>query len=301
MRGNGTPSQKLGLGTVQFGMNYGVSNKRGQVSGVELNNIMSVAKSTGINLFDTAPGYGDSETAISSYIQDENSNVVTKTPHFKGSKITKSDCIQFRKSFEASLINLQVNNVHAILAHRGADLLKPGGKGLWNELEILKAENKVDSIGVSVYTPEELIELLDRYNIDIVQLPLNLLDQRFVRTGLLKVLRNLGIEVHVRSAFLQGLLLMEPKVIPKYFTGLVPHIESMRKEVESTGSSMLSIALNLGLNLQEVDTVLVGVDSSDQLKQIVQAANSPVPDSFDWDRWAIDELCWIDPNNWKVN
>lgn len=293
---------KLALGTAQFGMAYGVSNRIGQVAGRELDQIISLSKHSGIKLFDTAPAYGESEKSLSTYITDyKEIQIVTKTPHFQNKVINSRDLAEFRKTFQKSLTNLQVDSVYGLLVHRGADLLRPGANSIWAEMELLKAMGKVSFLGVSVYSPEELSQLLDSYPIDIVQLPLNILDQRFLQCGILNQLGKAGIGVHVRSAFLQGLLLAEPTQLPRYFEPLVPHLQSIRRAAAASGCSILSVALKFGLNLKDVETVLVGVDSVSQLDQILGAVDDSVPEDFDWERCAASELRWINPTLWCLD
>lgn len=292
---------KLGLGTAQFGMTYGVANKSGQVSGSELKDVMAVANRNGIKLFDTAPGYGQSEQALSEYhAHFDNVRLITKTPHFLSPELLVDDSKMLFESLDQSLQNLQVNTVHGLLVHRGADLLKPGADRLWAVMEDLKAAQKVRLLGVSVYSPTELLRLLDEFPIDIVQLPLNLLDQRFVQCGLLRQLSEASIEVHVRSVFLQGVLVTEPGKLPHYFKELIAHLSSLRREADDIGCSMLSMALNYALRMDAVDTVLVGVDSACQLKQILDSVKAPISDDFDWKRWSVDDLRWLDPNQWSL-
>lgn len=294
-------SRKLGLGTVQFGADYGAVNKSGQVSSKQLKKILAIANRAGIKLFDTASGYDQSEAVLGRFLHSyDDARVVTKSPHFHSSNTTKSDVEFLRSTFERSLQRLEIDSAYGLLVHRGINLLRPASERLWDELESLKAQNKVQNIGVSVYTPEELDRVLDIFSIDLVQLPMNLLDQRFNKSGHLRQLNDAGIEVHVRSALLQGILVTEPSQLPDYFARLRPHLNAMRQQAAELGISMLAMALRYVLCFDEVGIVLVGVDSAAQLVENLQAVEHPIPTKWNPERWAIDDLCWIDPSVWQL-
>jgi len=294
-------STKLGLGTVQFGMAYGVANKSGRVSGNQLERIMALARRREIRVFDTAPGYEQSETVLGQVLIDyDGAQVVTKTPHFHSSKISELDVELLRTTFDQSLMRLRVDSVYGLLFHRGADLLKPNSNLLWAEVENLKARNKVMRVGVSVYSPEELSSLLSNFAIDLVQLPMNILDQRFEKSGQLEQLCDAGIDVHVRSTFLQGVLVTDPLQLPEYFDALRPRLQSLAKQAAEWDVSMLAMALNYVLRVDQVGTVLVGVDSELQLLEILNAVEASIATDVDWERWAADESRWVNPSEWKL-
>lgn len=293
--------RKIGLGTAQFGMAYGVTNRSGQVNRHELDEIMAMAARYGIDVFDTAPAYDQSEKVLGHYTSTrEGLRIVTKTPHFKAPETTDSDVELLQSTFAQSLKSLQVDSVHALLLHGGANLLRPNSSIIWAALEALKSEMKVGRIGVSVYTPDELKGILDLFPVDIVQVPANILDQRFSKSGLLKQLREAGVEIHVRSAFLQGVLLSEPHTLGEFFDPLKPHLLSLRQTATDAGMSMLQMALNYVLHMDETGTALVGVDSAAQFQEILDSVDDDFQVDTDWQRWAVNDTCWINPGEWKL-
>ena len=293
--------QKLGLGTVQFGTDYGVTNRNGRVRARQLEDIMTLARRHGISIFDTAPAYGKSEAALGRYLNDyEGARIITKTPQQMSGGTGAANASFLHNTFEQSLVKLRVDSVYGLLVHHGADLMGPNSGRLWAELESLKARHKVRRIGVSVYAPDELNRILERFPVEIVQLPINLLDQRFQRCGLLEQLGKAGIEVHARSVFLQGVLLAQPPQLPDYFRPLRSHLTALHREADKSGCSMLTIALGHTLRLNDVGTVLVGIDNASQLEQIVKAAHPPMPTDLDWDDWAVNQECWVNPSRWVL-
>ena len=215
---------KLGLGTVQFGCNYGISNQKGQVSPLEVEKILNFAYEQGIDTMDTANMYGNSEEVLGRFNLD-NFKVVTKTTKVNLALDENENLNRFKDAFYASQKKLGYIKLHGLMFHESMDLLGKCGSKLWDLLCDFKEKEYVEKIGVSVYYPETLMEIIDKFNIDIVQLPLNMLDQRFIY--LLKELKQKGIEIHTRSTFLQGLLLMKDFDINPYFDEIKPLLKQI--------------------------------------------------------------------------
>ena len=287
----------LGLGTVQFGLPYGISNKSGQVSAGEAKKILQLAAISGLQVLDTAAGYGDSETVLGSCLDSQhNFSIVTKTLSLKTERVRPEDLAKAEAAFRTSLRNLGQSSVYGLLVHHAVDLLNPGGEQLYALLRRWKSEGLVRKIGVSVYDKEEVLRLFDRYAFDMAQLPLNVFDQRFVRDGTLRQLSASGVEVHVRSAFLQGLLLMPSSELPPHFETLGQHHMAYLAELEKAGISALTGALGCFHDRPEVSTVLVGVESSAQLQECLHAVRHRP--TIDFTRFAVDDLRMLDPRVW---
>jgi aryl-alcohol dehydrogenase-like predicted oxidoreductase len=205
---------KLSLGTAQFGLDYGVSNTRGQISLAEAHAILELAKLRGIEILDTAPAYGTSEQVLGELKAAAQFKLISKTPQFRRDEILAEDAAQVRQSIETSLEKLGAEHLHGVLVHWPGDLLARGGDLLWGALSGARSEGLVHSIGVSVYDPAELLTLMDRYPIDVMQAPMNVLDQRMTVSGALATAKAKGVSNHIRSAFLQGLLLMDQSAVP---------------------------------------------------------------------------------------
>ena len=287
----------LGLGTVQFGLPYGISNRSGQVPADEAKRILQIAESSGLKVVDTAAGYGDSEAVLGScFVSQHNFSIVTKTLPLKTDRVRPEDVVKVKAAFHNSLRNLGQASVYGLLVHHAVDLLIPGGEQLYALLQRWKSEGMVKKIGVSVYDKEEVLRLFDRYEFDMVQLPLNVFDQRFLRDGTLRQLYASGVEVHVRSAFLQGLLLMPSSALPPHFEGLRKHYMAYLAELENAGMSALTGALGYFHDRPEVSTVLVGVESSAQLQECLNAVRHRP--TIDFTQFAVDDPRMLDPRLW---
>ncbi len=286
---------RLGLGTAQLGMDYGLTNRAGRTSQEEAARILETAVQAGMAIIDTAAAYGSSEQALGKALAAKHPfRIVTKTlPGVAGGQAAAA-----REGFRRSLQRLGQRRVDALLVHRPADLLAPGGDELYRYLLQQRQRGAARSIGISAYSLQEVEEVLERYPIDLVQLPLSLFDQRPISNGLLQSLKSRSIEVHVRSVFLQGLLLADPQELPSHFDSLRPQLRSLGRACRRGGLSPLQASLGFVLDRAEVDCAIVGVCSRDQLLEIIQALRSPVPRLPDPQEWALHDEAILNPSKW---
>lgn len=292
---------KLGLGTVQFGLDYGITNRQGQTPLPEAARIMDLADQEGIEIIDTAALYGESEEVLGKCLKAwHNFKIVTKTPKFAGKPITHNDARLLEDTFAQSLAKMGLPSLYGLLIHHSEDLLAPNGEILMESLLKIKQQGLVKKIGASVYTGQQIDTLLDKYNtIDIIQLPVNVFDQRLLQSGHLSKLKLANIEIHARSVFLQGLLLIPPSELPDYFAPIKSHIVHYHKTLQSYGLSPLQGALGFVLNLEQVDVVLCGVNNSRQLQDICGVAKKKLMiDNFK--QFAVQDECMLNPSLWKV-
>lgn len=264
---------KIALGTVQFGLEYGVANAQGRVSRETAQEILAVARDLGVDILDTAAAYGNSEQVLGrAGIGDF--KVVSKVP--PGEVYTQAPGQWIANCIHQSLENLECNSLYGLLLHRPLELLEPNGEKLYAALLSAKQQGLVEKIGVSVYGPEDL-EKLNHFHFDLVQAPMNILDRRLKNSGWLERLSLRGTEVHIRSAFLQGLLLMPDKRRPEYFAPwgtLLAEYDTWRK---TKGLTPVQACLGYLSSHPEIDRIVVGVDAPAQLKEIVAAVGTSLP------------------------
>jgi len=290
---------KIGLGTVQFGLDYGISNQGGRTSEAEVAKILALAGTLGITVIDTASLYGESEKALGCALPKRHPfKVVTKTIRFDKNKVTADDALLLERAFRESLSKLRCNSVYGLLFHNANDLLADGGGLLYDTLLSLKVSGAVEKIGVSVYTAQQLDEVIARYRIDLVQLPLNVLDQRLFLSGHLAALKRAGIEVHVRSSFLQGLLLMDPERLTPHFYSVRQHLFEYNDFLRAKGLTRLQGALGFVCGLGEVDSVVCGVNDHLQLEEICCNCR-PLPSSM-FSRFGLTDPAILDPSKWVL-
>jgi len=294
---------KIGLGTAQFGLDYGVSNKKGITPLEEVKEILTLAWNSGINLLDTAQAYGISEDVIGQSISEEMSfKIVTKIPPLRKSLIEEPVAELIKDTFMQSLKRLKQKSIYGLLVHHVDDLFSPGGYHIWQAMEELKDAGLVDKIGVSVYSPKEIEKVLSSYSPDIIQVPLNVFDQRILKNDYLKHLKIQGIEIHCRSVFLQGLLLMKLEEIPSYFEPFKPLLEHYHRSLQKKGISLLQAALGFVYGISDKDYIIVGINNKNHLKEIIESFNTfDVLNQIDFSEFSLDDERLVNPSHWRIS
>lgn len=290
---------KLALGTVQFGLDYGVTNHAGRTDAQEAARILAHARQAGIGLLDTASLYGCSEQVLGECgVAGRGWRVVTKTLQFKGEGAGAAQVEAFGAALEASFAKLRTAQVYGVLVHHAPDLLAEGGDLLYARLQQLKQEGRIAKIGFSAYDGATIEQVLARYPVDLVQLPMNVLDQRLPASGALELLQRHGVEVHVRSAFLQGLLVGDLAALPPHLAPLAPRLARFSAVAEGAGMSRAGLALAYLRQMPQVGQIVLGVNSEAQLQQCVRAYHEPQPQGVDFTELRCDDGALIDPSRW---
>jgi len=284
---------RIALGTAQFGLNYGISNRTGQVTRSQAMSMMQLATLNNIDTLDTAISYGESEVCLGE-LGIHGFKIVTKLPVFPDDCEDLTTWVQ--QQINASLKRLGVSMVYGLILHRPEQLLEKNGKILYEALQGLKGKGQVQKLGVSIYSPSELDALIPRYTFDLVQAPFNLLDRRLQNTGWLYRLKDVGVEVHTRSTFLQGLLLMKKEEMLTKFSPWSAIWQQWHKWLLDSELTSLQACLSFPLSFPEIDRVVVGADSSIQLSEILRV-NDFLLTNEKPDLQCEDEKL-INPSNW---
>lgn len=288
---------KIAIGTVQFGEDYGIANVSGQVSISEISAIIEKSKQHGISTIDTAAAYGDSEARLGK-VGVSGFDVISKLKPLPASTFKVRDWVF--NSVHKSLYQLRVSTLYGLLLHEPSDLLGSKGAELIAGLQSIKSAGLVKKIGVSIYNPN-LLKVLDSIiELDLVQIPFNPIDQRLKTTGWLDRLSQRGIEVHTRSTFLQGLLLMPKKHRPTYFETWSALFHQWDNWLLTNNLTALEGALGFVNSFNEIDKIVIGVDSVSQLNEIINICSNKQK-SFPPLLCSSDDANLIDPSNWKLN
>lgn len=291
---------QLGLGTVQFGLDYGVSNRQGRTPEPEVRRILELAAAAGVRVLDTAAAYGESEAVLGRCLPAESSfRIVTKTVPLREARGTAEAPRLVHEGFARSLERLGLAAVDGLLAHHAADLLAPGGDGIFAVLDGLRGQGLARKIGLSVYEGAHIDAALDRYDFDLIQVPANVLDQRLVSGGQLGRLRERGVEVHVRSVFLQGLLLLDPASAPAYFAPVRHRLAAWRAALDERGLTPAQGALAFARSLA-ADVVLVGVENAAQMAANISDFTAAGSAGLDFAPFAIDDETFVNPAKWEL-
>ena len=271
---------KLILGTVQFGLKYGVNNESGLPSEELVNAILSAATGFGIKKLDTAAAYGVAEERIGNFHDD------TAYRFDIISKFSKDENVNWNESLENSLSLLKVDKVDTILFH--------SFESYWNhksELSNIVSAGKgtlFNKLGVSVYTNDEMESLLTDDLVALVQLPFNLLDNHSKRASIIQKLKAKGKEIHTRSCFLQGLFFLDEGKIPEKIAALKPFLKEIKQMALEHKIEMGHLALQYALSKDYIDQVLIGVETLEQLETNIRWAENKIDDKI---------LCQIDSIN----
>lgn len=285
--------QKLALGTVQFGLSYGVTNTTGMTPRHEAAEILQRARSTGIDTLDTAVGYGDSESVLGQ-LGIDGFKVITKIPAVPENEPNILSWVY--EQVRASMGRLRRPLLGGVLLHRPGQLFEPFGPKLYSALEKLKSDGFIEKIGISVYEPSELDQLIPNFKFDLIQAPLSVLDRRLIDSGWAKRLNDLGIEIHARSCFLQGLLLMAAANRPAKFKRFESIWQTWDHWLSKTKLAPVEACIHYATSQPEISRVVVGVNSATQLDEIVQGLKTI---QFELPVWpSPPEALLLDPSKW---
>ena len=293
-------AHKLGLGTVQFGLEYGISNQAGQTSADEVNRILEYAVNHDIHTLDTAHLYGNSEKSIGDNLpQDAQFKIITKTIPIKSDAINADDIKTIEDGFLKSLERLQQSSVYGLLLHHADDLKSNNAIALYSFLESIKKKNLVSQIGVSVYDSDQIDFILNRFDIDLIQIPMNIFDQRLIKSGHLQKLKQHGVEIHVRSAFLQGLIFMDENDLPSKIENITSQLKKFKDIIRHQNMTAIEAALAFLAQQKEIDKIICGVNNLEQFKELHQTmSHLPKIEKGLFDSCAIDDTSLINPANW---
>lgn len=286
--------RKIALGTVQFGQNYGVANESGQVSAHECSLILDEAFSYGIDTIDTAIGYGESEAVLGQF-DLEGWKIISKLPPLPDSEFGSASS-WVADQVTASLDRLKVGSLYGILLHCPDQLCSSNGQDIYRALIRLKELGHVQKIGISIYSPDELDKIFQEMHFDIVQAPLSILDRRLIHSGWLARLSEANVEIHIRSIFLQGLLLMSNEKRPKKFDRWQSVWSEWSRWLLKNNLSPLEACLGYALSINEVDKVVVGVDSISHLSEILSLVSQKKISLPNWPNSIDVEL--LNPAKW---
>ncbi len=291
----GAEGARLALGTAQFGLDYGISNIRGKLSPDAAREILATAAASGCDTLDTAIAYGESEARLGT-LGVQGWRIVSKLPRYPQGT---TDLQRWaREQVQGSLRRLGVERLDTLLLHAPDQLSGGRGAALFSALTWLRDEGMVGRVGVSIYSPRELETLVPRFAFDVVQAPFNVLDRGLLTTGWAARLVDLGVEIHVRSVFLQGSLLMRPGERPAIFSRWEPIWNAWDQWLAETGASAVAACIGHAMSQPWAAKVVVGVAGAGELAQIIAACESApyaLPDQL-----ACEDALLINPSLWKL-
>jgi len=257
------------LGTVQLGINYGINNTIGMPDMKVSNDILSKAYLNGIRSLDTAEAYGCSQQVIGNYHLNHLSqkfNVITKL------SLDNQSIIDIKSNVENNCQILNIERLEGYLFHSFHEFVKY--PNIYKDLLSLKESGLINKIGVSIYTNEELDHIIKYTNIGLIQLPVNVLDNYNIKGILLKQAKDKGCEIHVRSVYLQGLLLMDEDKIKPKLQPLIPYIRRLKEIAVNANILFEQLCLGYLFKIKEIDKILIGLETVEQLEKNIELIKS---------------------------
>ncbi len=286
--------KKIIIGSANFNQIYGI--KKNFIKSKEINKLLNFAQKNKIKKIDTSPAYNKSEKIIGLFSKKK-IKVISKIPQLP--KNLKKNQIKnwVTQSITKSLENLKVKKFECILLQDAEVLLSKNGKEIYKCMKNIKNKKLTNKIGISIYEFNKLKKIFSKFQFDTVQVPFNILDQRLVTTGWLKKFKKKNIEVHARSIFLQGLLLLRSKQLPKKLNYLKKHWVIWENWLKKNKFNPLQVCLSFVLKYKNLDGVIVGQNNLEQFKQIIKLRL--IKKNFILPNLKIPNRKLIDPRQWN--
>jgi len=286
------------LGTAAFGLKYGYSKNISQIKSRDIKKILNLADKKGISILDTAFDYGNSQKKLGNLKISRNKKIISKFPKY----ISKNRNLNFLINiFKKGLKELKQKKIYGLLIHDYKQLLD--NDNLIQFLIYLKKKKLVKKIGVSIYSKNDFYSLKNfKDKIDILQIPVNIFDQRFLNPEFLKKIKKRKIEIHARSIFLKGILLKDNfSNIPKYFNKWKSNFDKLQKFNKKHNLNNLETCLLFISRIREIDKFLIGVKSESQLEQILLVSSKKKNyKNISFKKLKINDIGLINPKNWKI-
>tara|TARA_B100000073_G_scaffold347021_1_gene360041 strand:+ start:527 stop:1393 length:867 start_codon:yes stop_codon:yes gene_type:complete len=282
------------LGTAQFGLNYGATNKVGKLSKTNISRILDKSKDLGVIGLDTSPNYGDSEIILGD-LGIKNFEICTKLPSISATNQSLKRTI--KNHIETSLKNLKIDCIDYYLLHDEKNLYQENSDEILEELLQHKKNGLLKKIGISIYSYSQLMNYPQKEKLDLVQGPYNLADSRFYSSGLCDFLEKKKIEFHARSIFLQGILLADHETLPYYFKKYKKFFSKLNDLEKKLQCNKLELCLNYVLNSKKISASIIGIDSYEHLNEIFEAANKKI-ELFELNCNSDEDF--INPQRWNL-
>ncbi len=286
---------KVILGSAQFSGSYGIANNLSKNNLDEIYEILAYSLGIGINMIDTANAYGDAESILGNFGANK-FKIITKIPKREQEKINHPEWMEYK--LQESLSRLKSETIYCLHLHSPGDLLTNYGEGIISKLEEFKSKGLIKKIGFSVYNSKQLESLLSVMKPDIVQVPVNVFDRRLIADGTIERLHHMKIKIHVRSIFLQGLMLMEAKDRPVFFDSWQDLFYRWDQWNNHNLLNKINNCLNFSMNLKNITNIIIGVDTLQQLKKLY--GNKIINDFSIPEDLSSDDENLLDPRKWKL-
>jgi aryl-alcohol dehydrogenase-like predicted oxidoreductase len=284
---------KIILGSANFDQTYGI--KKNFMKKSEVKKLFNLALKYKIKTIDTSPLYNKSEKIIG-LLNNNRFKVISKIPKLPKNIRKKNIKKWLKHNVMISLKNLKIKNFECLLLHNANSLLNKNGNEIYKSIKNMKIDGFTNKIGISIYDFNILGKILKKFEFDLIQAPLNIFDQRLVKTGWLKRLKKKKIKIHIRSIFLQGILLLKHNQLPKKLKQLNKSWIIWENWLKKNKFSPLQACLSFAFNQTQLDGIIVGCDNRNQLNQILKIKK--IKNNFLTPNLNIKNRRLIDPREW---
>ena len=285
----------IAIGTANFGKQYGIANAYGRLSKKSVEEILGLAKSLGVTCLDTANDYGESQKVLGE-IDVRDWRIVSKISSIPPGCIDIPAYV--RTQILLILDSLKVSEFDTVLVHNAKYLMGGFGDQVFEEIQKAQSKGQVRKIGLSIYDPNDLELITSRFNLDLVQAPINVFDNRLQDSGWLDRLVSTGTEVHARSVFLQGVLLSAEAQNNAFFKPWKSSFEKWNSFCEATRNTPLTNCIKHVNSYDRVSHVVVGIDSAQNLSEVFDAFSEPAHRVAEIDFGIDPDL--INPVSWGI-
>jgi aryl-alcohol dehydrogenase-like predicted oxidoreductase len=291
-------ANKIVLGTVQFGLEYGVNNTSGKPNSETVFAILDFGYQNSLRYLDTAEAYGDSQEIIGKYHQQSNNkfDVITK---FSANRKDLPENIYNR--IKHNIKTLSVDYLYGYMFHSYSDF-ETSYEYHMDGIQRAKNKGLVQKFGVSIYTNKEFENIINCEEIDFIQLPFNLLDNASHRKDLILSAKQKGIEIHTRSVFLQGLFFKQKSSLSPKLRPLLPYLNKIEEISLKTKLSISELALNYSIQQADIDYVLLGVETLSQLESNILSLKKELSleTMQEVNEISVNEIELLNPSNWNL-
>ena len=287
------------IGGAQIGNKYGVTNKK-KLTKKETSFIINYALKNNIKFIDTASNYQNSEKIIGEIKKSKNLNIITKLSNIKNNSLNSKNWIKkMDQQLKNSKINLKINRLYGLLVHNPNDLIGKNSDKIFNRLMDYKKMQYAKKIGVSVYSIKEAKKILEKFKIDIIQIPINIFNQEFLNINFLENMKRNHIEIHARSIFFQGMAIQDINKIDSYFKNVLNKFKIFDQDCKSNNKNKIKKSLEFVYSNKYINKYVIGFNDLNQFKEVISIKLSK-KNLNSFSKYAIDNKTITNPSKWKI-
>tara|TARA_B100001248_G_C27398018_1_gene467238 strand:+ start:2070 stop:2969 length:900 start_codon:yes stop_codon:yes gene_type:complete len=292
---------QLCLGTAQFGINYGITNSKGKLKEFDAHKILDLFISKSHKFIDTASAYGNAESVLGKYNSINSFKLISKITYIEEWNYLKDPFDFWDKLFFQTLNNLRIKSIYSYLIHNPVEAFQNSGDLFLSWMESLVDRKLVKRIGASIYDIEEINQIpIEKFS--VIQIPLSIYDQRLLKNGGIKKLQEKKIKIHIRSIFLQGLILLDPQKWPfRINPEFRKHHSNFYLYLKDRNTSLLESSLEFAYRIKDIEAITFGITELDELEQILKIWErlKLYESKLDFKDWDWNNKNDIDPRCWK--